>query len=42
MANVWLWAVASAIACAYVVWRRLLTYLRYLQQEGYEYWRFLR
>lgn len=37
-----LWAVAIALACAYVVWRRLLAYLRYLQQEGYEQWRFLR
>jgi len=42
MSSVWPWTIASVIACAYLVWRRLLAYLRYLQQEGYEAWRFLR
>src|SRR5262245_42298295 len=42
MPSAWLWIAASALASAYLVWRRLLAYLRYLQQEGYEHVRFLR
>ncbi len=42
MPSIWLWTLASAAACAYLVWRRLLAYLRYFQQEGYEHARFLR
>jgi UDP-N-acetylmuramoyl-tripeptide--D-alanyl-D-alanine ligase len=31
-----------AVPFAYLVWRRLLAYLRYFQQEGYEHLRFIR
>ena len=34
--------VLGGAACAYLVWRRLLAYLRYFQQEGYDPVRFLR
>ena len=38
------WPVLFLVAAAhsYLVWRRLLAYLRYFQQEGYEHLRFLR
>src|SRR5262245_13630792 len=42
MSSVRPWMIAGVVAVAYLVWRRLLTYLRYQQQEGYEAGRFLR
>ena len=38
----WLLTTAFAAAHSYLVWHRLLAYLRYFQQEGYEVARFLR
>lgn len=38
----WLVLTAAALAQTYLVWHRLLAYLRYFQQEGYEPIRFLR
>src|SRR5262245_9014917 len=40
--NASLWAVPVSAAVVVLVWRRLLAYLRYFQQEGYEHLRFLR
>jgi UDP-N-acetylmuramoyl-tripeptide--D-alanyl-D-alanine ligase len=37
-----LWAIPVSAAVVVLVWRRLLAYLRYFQQEGYEHLRFLR
>ncbi len=41
-----MWAATTIVALAaahtYLAWRRLLAYLRYFQQEGYEPWRFLK
>lgn len=42
MADVSLSLGVVGAASAYAVWRRLLAYLRYFQQEGYEHVRFLR
>jgi UDP-N-acetylmuramoyl-tripeptide--D-alanyl-D-alanine ligase len=36
------WPLLIAAPFAYLVWRRLLAYLRYFQQEGYEHLRFIR
>ena len=30
-----------ALVQLYLLWRRVLAYLRYFQQEGYDAWRFL-
>jgi UDP-N-acetylmuramoyl-tripeptide--D-alanyl-D-alanine ligase len=38
----WLFLAAIAVAHADLVWHRLLAYLRYFQQEGYEHLRFVR
>ena len=35
--NASLWAIPVAAAVVVLVWRRLLAYLRYFQQEGYEH-----
>jgi UDP-N-acetylmuramoyl-tripeptide--D-alanyl-D-alanine ligase len=40
--NASLWAIPVAAAVVVLVWRRLLAYLRYFQQEGYEHLRFVR
>lgn len=42
MSSFWLWLPVLAAGHSYLVWRRLLAYLRYFQQEGYEHLRFLR
>ena len=42
MTEFWPWVPVLAIAHTYLVSRRLLAYLRYFQQEGYESIRFLR
>jgi UDP-N-acetylmuramoyl-tripeptide--D-alanyl-D-alanine ligase len=42
MSSLWPWLPVLAVGHTYVVWRRLLAYLRYFQQEGYEHLRFLR
>src|SRR5215831_8561740 len=42
MSDFWPWMPLLALANAYLGWRRLLAYLRYYQQEGYEAIRFLR
>lgn len=41
-ADNWLWAMPVAGTQAWLVWQRVLAYLRYFQQEGYEHRRFLR
>jgi UDP-N-acetylmuramoyl-tripeptide--D-alanyl-D-alanine ligase len=42
MTEFWPWVPILSAAYAYLAWRRLLAYLRYFQQEGYEHLRFLR
>lgn len=42
MNEFWPWVPILSAAYAYLAWRRLLAYLRYFQQEGYEPARFLR
>ena len=42
MPSFWPWLPLIAVAHTVLAWRRLLAYLRYFQQEGYEYVRFLR
>jgi UDP-N-acetylmuramoyl-tripeptide--D-alanyl-D-alanine ligase len=42
MNEFWPWVPILTAAFTYVAWRRLLAYLRYFQQEGYEHVRFLR
>src|SRR5712671_5718287 len=42
MSSLWPWLPILAVGQTYLVWRRLLAYLRYFQQEGYEHLRFLR
>ena len=42
MAEFWPWLPILSVAFAYLAWHRLLAYLRYFQQEGYESLRFLR
>jgi UDP-N-acetylmuramoyl-tripeptide--D-alanyl-D-alanine ligase len=42
MSSFWPWLPLLACAQVYLVWQRLLAYLRYFQQEGYEHARFLR
>ena len=41
MASFWPWLPLLAVAQIYLTWRRVLAYLRYFQQEGYEHVRFL-
>ncbi len=38
----WPWLPLVAFAQTFLAWRRLLAYLRYFQQEGYEHLRFVR
>ena len=42
MTEFWPWVPILTVAFTYLTWRRLLAYLRYFQQEGYEAVRFLR
>jgi UDP-N-acetylmuramoyl-tripeptide--D-alanyl-D-alanine ligase len=42
MSDFWPWMPIVAAAQAFLTWRRVLAYLRYFQQEGYEHRRFLR
>jgi UDP-N-acetylmuramoyl-tripeptide--D-alanyl-D-alanine ligase len=42
MPSFWPWLPVVAFAQTFLAWRRLLAYLRYFQQEGYEHLRFLR
>ena len=42
MTEFWPWVPVLTAAFTYLTWRRLLAYLRYFQQEGYEAVRFLR
>jgi len=42
MRSFWPFMPILAAACLFLAWRRLLAYLRYFQQEGYEHVRFLR
>ncbi len=42
MTEFWPWVPILTAAFTYLAWRRLLAYLRYFQQEGYEQLRFLR
>jgi UDP-N-acetylmuramoyl-tripeptide--D-alanyl-D-alanine ligase len=42
MPEFWPWMPIVAVAQAFLTWRRVLGYLRYFQQEGYEHLRFLR
>jgi UDP-N-acetylmuramoyl-tripeptide--D-alanyl-D-alanine ligase len=42
MPSFWPWLPLIAVAQTWLAWRRLLAYLRYFQQEGYEHARFLR
>src|SRR4051812_27581465 len=42
MTEFWPWVPIVSAACIYLAWHRLLGYLRYFQQEGYEHLRFLR
>ncbi len=42
MSDFWPWMPVLAAAQMYLLWRRLMAYLRYFQQEGYEALRFLR
>jgi UDP-N-acetylmuramoyl-tripeptide--D-alanyl-D-alanine ligase len=42
MTEFWPWVPVLTAAFTYLAWRRLLAYLRYFQQEGYEHLRFLR
>src|SRR5262245_41493071 len=42
MSDFWPWMPIVAAAQTFLTWRRVLGYLRYFQQEGYEHLRFLR
>jgi UDP-N-acetylmuramoyl-tripeptide--D-alanyl-D-alanine ligase len=42
MSEFWPWMPIVTAAQAFLTWRRVLGYLRYFQQEGYEHLRFLR
>jgi UDP-N-acetylmuramoyl-tripeptide--D-alanyl-D-alanine ligase len=42
MTEFWPWVPVLTGTFTYLAWRRLLAYLRYFQQEGYEHVRFLR
>jgi UDP-N-acetylmuramoyl-tripeptide--D-alanyl-D-alanine ligase len=42
MSDFWPWMPIVAAALTFLTWRRVLAYLRYFQQEGYEHLRFLR
>jgi UDP-N-acetylmuramoyl-tripeptide--D-alanyl-D-alanine ligase len=42
MPELWPWLPIVTAAQAFLTWRRVLGYLRYFQQEGYEHLRFLR
>jgi len=42
MIEFWPWVPILSLAFVWLAWRRLLAYLRYFQQEGYEALRFLR
>ena len=42
MSDFWPWMPIVAAAQTFLTWRRVLGYLRYFQQEGYEQLRFLR
>jgi UDP-N-acetylmuramoyl-tripeptide--D-alanyl-D-alanine ligase len=42
MREFWPWVPVLAAAHTFLAWHRLLAYLRYFQQEGYEHLRFLR
>src|SRR3954451_1922507 len=42
MRSFWPWMPILAAAYVFLAWRRLLAYLRYFQQEGYEHLRFLK
>src|SRR4051794_39133668 len=42
MTDFWPWVPLLTAAFAWVTWKRVLAYLRYFQQEGYEPLRFLR
>jgi UDP-N-acetylmuramoyl-tripeptide--D-alanyl-D-alanine ligase len=42
MTEFWPWVPILTAAFAYLAWLRVLAYLRYFQQEGYEHLRFLR
>src|SRR6478735_2296994 len=42
MSEFWPWIPIVAVAQTFLTWRRVLGYLRYFQQEGYEHLRFLR
>jgi UDP-N-acetylmuramoyl-tripeptide--D-alanyl-D-alanine ligase len=42
MSEFWPWLPIVTAAQAFLTWRRVLGYLRYFQQEGYEHLRFLR
>lgn len=42
MTEFWPWVPVLSAAFIYLAWQRLLAYLRYFQQEGYEHLRFLR
>src|SRR4051794_32558977 len=42
MPDFWPWMPIIAVAQIFLTWRRVLAYLRYFQQEGYEALRFLR
>ena len=42
MSDFWPWLPIIAAAQIYLTWRRVLAYLRYFQQEGYEHLRFLK
>ena len=42
MTEFWPWVPVLTAAFTWMTWKRLLAYLRYFQQEGYEHLRFLR
>src|SRR4051812_21471482 len=42
MTDFWPWVPIVTAAFTWLAWRRLLAYLRYFQQEGYEHLRFLK
>ena len=42
MTEFWPWIPVLTVAFIYLAWQRLLAYLRYFQQEGYESIRFLK
>lgn len=41
MNGFWPWGAVLTLAFAWIAWQRLLAYLRYFQQEGYDWIRFL-